>query len=81
VLEPCEAKVSRTVLRGLGAGNRAWLLDRREKYYQTVRAIARNLPGRSGAATNRSKPSDNVPISARVASEPRGDDASTSTMW
>jgi len=26
VLEPCEAKVSRTVLRGLGAGNRAWLL-------------------------------------------------------
>ncbi len=26
MLEPCEAKVSRTVLRGLGAGNRAWLL-------------------------------------------------------
>jgi hypothetical protein len=26
VLEPCEAKVSRTVLRGLGASNRAWLL-------------------------------------------------------
>ena len=29
--------------------------------------------GRSGATTNRSKPSDNVPIPARVASEPRGD--------
>ena len=28
MLEPCESKVSRTVLRGLGAGNRAWLLGR-----------------------------------------------------
>jgi len=26
VLEPCNAKVLRTVLRGLGASNRAWLL-------------------------------------------------------
>jgi len=27
VLEPCDAKVSRTVLRGLGASNGAWPLD------------------------------------------------------
>ena len=26
MLEPCNAKVLRTVLRGLGASNRAWLL-------------------------------------------------------
>ena len=28
MLEPCNAKVLRTVLRGLGASNRAWLLGR-----------------------------------------------------
>jgi hypothetical protein len=44
VLEPCEAKVSRTVLRGLGAGNRAWLLGK-EEIDQTVRPIARCLVG------------------------------------
>jgi hypothetical protein len=27
LLEPCAVKVARTVLRGLGAGNRVWLPD------------------------------------------------------
>ena len=45
---------------------------------QTVRPIAHSLRGGSGEATNRSKPSDNVPTLARVASEPRGDDVSAS---
>jgi len=44
-----------------------------------IRSRSAVLRGRSGAATNRSKPSDNVPILARVASEPRGDDVSAST--
>jgi len=37
---------------------------------QTVRPIARSLRGWSGEATDRSKPSDNVPTRARVAPEP-----------
>src|SRR5438105_4070603 len=37
---------------------------------QTVRPIARSLRGWSGEATDRSKPSDNVPTLARVAPEP-----------
>ena len=37
---------------------------------QTVRPIGRSLRGWSGEATDRSKPSDNVPTLARVASEP-----------
>src|SRR5258708_5564364 len=57
------------------------LKEEKAKHYQTVCTITCSLRGRSGATTNRSKPSDNVPIPARVASEPRGDDASTSTMW
>jgi Putative transposase len=40
---------------------------------QTVRPIARSLQGRSGEATDRSKPLDNVPTLARVAPEPRGE--------
>jgi MFS transporter, FHS family, L-fucose permease len=55
--------------------------EKEKNHYQTLRAIAGSLRGRSGAATNRSKPSDNVPIPSRVASKPRGDGASTSTMW
>jgi hypothetical protein len=45
---------------------------------QTVCPIGRSLRGRSGEATDRSKPSDNVPTLARVASEPRGDGVSAS---
>src|ERR1700674_894659 len=56
-------------------------LKGKSKPYQNLRAIACSLRGWSGAATNRSKPSDNVPIPARVASEPRGDGASASTRW
>jgi hypothetical protein len=61
---------ARVTVPGYSTGGKA-------KHYQTVRTIARSLRGWSGAATNRSKPSDNVPIPARVASEPRGDGAST----
>src|SRR2546429_2379043 len=39
---------------------------------QTAHLIARSLRGRSGDATDRSKPSDNVPTSANLAPEPRG---------
>ena len=45
---------------------------------QTVRPIGRSLRGWSGEATDRSKPSDNVPTLARVAPEPRGDGVSAS---
>ena len=37
---------------------------------QTVHLFARSLRGWSGEATDRSKPSDNVPTLARVAPEP-----------
>src|SRR6266404_5700558 len=57
------------------------LKEEKAKHYQTVCTITRSLRGRSGATTNRSKPSDNVPIPARVASEPRGDGVSASTKW
>jgi hypothetical protein len=39
----------------------------------------RLLGRQSGEATDRSKPSDNVPPLARVASEPRGNGASASS--
>ena len=45
---------------------------------QTAHLIARSLRGWSGEATDRSKPSDNVPTLARVALEPRGDGVSAS---
>jgi hypothetical protein len=45
---------------------------------QTVRPIARSLQGWSGEATDRSKPFDNVPTLARVASQPRGNGVSAS---
>jgi RNA-directed DNA polymerase len=45
---------------------------------QTAHLIARSLRGRSGEATDRSKPSDNVPTSANLAPEPRGDGVSAS---
>jgi len=45
---------------------------------QTVRPIACSLRGWSGEATDRSKPSDNVPTRASVASQPRGNDVSAS---
>jgi RNA-directed DNA polymerase len=45
---------------------------------QTAHLIARSLRGWSGEATDRSKPSDNVPTLARVAPEPRGDGVSAS---
>ena len=41
------------------------------KQYQTVRTITRSLRGRSGATTNRSKPSDNVPSQPFVKSQNR----------
>src|SRR5713101_7197568 len=46
--------------------------------HQTVRPITRSLRGWSGEATDRSKPSDNVPTLERVAPEPRGDGVSAS---
>ena len=45
---------------------------------QTVCPIGRSLRGRSGEATDRSKPSDNVSTSANLAPEPRGDGVSAS---
>jgi len=42
----------------------------KEEIDQTVRPIARSLRGWSGEATDRSKPSDNGPTFARMASEP-----------
>src|SRR5712692_6404104 len=53
----------------------------KEEVDQTVRPVTRSLRGWSGEATDRSKPSDNVPTFARVASEPRGDDVSASIRW
>jgi hypothetical protein len=41
----------------------------KEEIDQTVHLIARSLRGWSGEATDRSKPSDNVPI-ARMAPKP-----------
>jgi hypothetical protein len=40
VLEPCDAKVSRTVLRGLGASNGARLLDPAYRAELTDRVIS-----------------------------------------
>ena len=51
MLEPCEAKVSRTVLRGLGAGNRAWLLGQGGN--RSDRAYHRTLPARLERRGNR----------------------------
>src|SRR5229473_1167415 len=51
----------------------------RRKSIRPCVPFARSLRGWSGEATDRSKPSDNVPTLARVASEPRGDDVSAST--
>ena len=45
---------------------------------QTVRPIARSLRGRGGAATIRLKPSDNVPTTAKLTPEPRGNGVSAS---
>ena len=50
----------------------------KEEIDQTVRPIARSLRGWSGEATDRSKPSDNVPALARVASDPQGNGAPAS---
>jgi len=42
----------------------------KEEIDQTVHLIARSLRGWSGEATDRSKPSDNVPTFARMAPKP-----------
>jgi Domain of unknown function (DUF3471) len=53
-------------------------LSDKEEIDQTVRPVTRSLRGWSGEATDRSKPSDNVPTFARVAPKPfRGSSAET----
>jgi hypothetical protein len=79
-------KEIRTLIFRMVAENPTWLRPdeavgvdcRKGGIDQTVRPIARSLRGWSGEATDRSKPSDNVPTLARVALEPRGDGVSAS---
>jgi hypothetical protein len=82
----CVSKEVRALIFRMVAENPTWLrpgeavgIDcRKGGIDQTVRPIGRSLRGWSGEATDRSKPSDNVPTLARVAPEPRGDGVSAS---
>jgi hypothetical protein len=62
-IRPCVPSHAATC-KAAGNDCLAWRTD------QTAHPIARNLRGKSGEATDRSKPSDNVPTLARVAPEP-----------